>query len=296
MTIPERALPLLAVPPSRFTSARSELAEALAAKDASQAAVVRRLRRPVGLAWVLNRLARDHGADVEALLDAAERLREGQRRALSGEGAAALRAAAEALTTRARVLRERAGRVLAEEGRPAEPATLSRIELLLRAAATSHREGREALRRGALVREPEVSSGELTGLALVPGDGSSSGTSRRGSGRQGGARAPSPRAPASEARDAPAAEEKAQRRRARELRELERKRAAAAARAAREEAAAEAAEASARRLDAAARRAAEGARRASERAAALRARAERARREAGVAASLTPTARDGPRR
>jgi hypothetical protein len=271
MTVPDSALPLLASAPSRFTAARAELAQALSARGAPEAAAVRKLRRPVGLAWVMNRLARDHETELEGLLEAADRLREGQRRAVAGGGSAALRSAGEALGARSRALRELAAGVLEAEGLRPDPGRLARLELLLRAAASSHREVRDALRRGALLREPEI-AGELSGLALVPG----------------GAGGADPPARAREGEPAGRKEQAArQREEERERRARERKRARAVARAEKEDRAARAAEA-------VARRAAEVARRTAERAAALRARAERAHAEAGEGGTTGPGAPKGP--
>ncbi|HET9597895.1 MAG TPA: hypothetical protein VFP65_20075, partial [Anaeromyxobacteraceae bacterium] len=62
--IPEAAAALLAVPPARFTAERDALARRLASDgDPAAAAAVRKLRRPVGLAWLLNRVARERGDD-----------------------------------------------------------------------------------------------------------------------------------------------------------------------------------------------------------------------------------------
>jgi hypothetical protein len=304
MTVPDSALPLLASAPARFAAARSALAQALAGREAREAASVRKLRRPLGLSWVMNRLARDHAAELEGLLEAADRLREGQRRAVAGEGADALRAAGDAVRERSRALRERGAAVLAEEGLRPEPVKLARLELLLRAAASSHREVRDALRRGALLREPEV-SGELSGLALVPGGADAGGpraARAAGAGAREGGKArrhegarEGVKARHEDARDGAKARRhddaregaKAQRQEERERRALELKRSRAVARAEKDERAA-------RKAEAAARRAAEVARGAAERAAALRARADRARAEA----EFTPRERSapGPRR
>ena len=166
----DAAARLLATAPQRFTAARESLARELADRgDAAGALVVRKLRRPVGLSWVLNRVARDRPEDTAALLAAGDRLRVGQRRALAGHGAAELRAAEEALRAAARALRGRAREVLEAEGRAPSPGALARVELLLRVAATSPGDAREALRTATLSREPEVAAGDLSGLGLVAG-------------------------------------------------------------------------------------------------------------------------------
>ncbi|HEY6005904.1 MAG TPA: hypothetical protein VIV57_23695, partial [Anaeromyxobacter sp.] len=169
MSLPDDARALLALPPARFVGERDALARALEARGDGAAADVRKLRRPLGLAWVLNRLARDRREDVEALLEAGDRLRAGHRRALGGEGPGELRAAEDELRDRARALRSEASRVLEEAGRPADPAVLSRLELLLRVVAPASGAEREAFRQGALTAEPVPASADLSGLASAPG-------------------------------------------------------------------------------------------------------------------------------
>ncbi len=259
--VPDAALDLFSLPPARFTAERNALAKALADRGDRTSAAVRKLARPVGLAWVLNRLARERTRDVEALLAAGDRLRAGQRRAVAGRGADELREAESELRERARALRSQGERVLAGEGRPVAPTSLARLELLLRVAATSSGAAREALRRGTLSREPEIASGELGGFALLPG------------GRAEAARPVHAREvrEARPVRDARVAEDEEAR--ARALREEhERSRAIAAARRA-----ADAASKRADREEHAASDADARARRAHERAAAARAEAERAK-------------------
>jgi len=261
--IPDAAVELFSLPPSRFTAERNALAKALGDRRDPASAAVRKLARPVGLAWVLNRLARKRPREVEALLAAGDRLRAGQRRAVAGRGADDLREAEAELRDRARALRSDGERVLAEEGRAAAPTALARLELLLRVAATSSGAAREALRRGVLAREPEIASGELGGFALLQGG-------RAEAARQDHAReVREPR----EVRDARAAREDREAR-ARALRERkERSRAIAAARRAAD--AADAARKGAERAERDASDADTHARRAHERAAAARAEAER---------------------
>lgn len=261
MELPPAAEELLALPPSRFGAEREALARSLASRGDPAAPAVRKLRRPVGLAWVLNRLARERAAEVEALVEAGDRLRDGQRRALAGGGAEGLRRAEQDLRERVRALGAEARRILASEGRRDDPVALARLELLLRAAAPVPGPSREALRRGVLEREPEV-TGELSGLSVLPG-GESGAPAGAGGGRPG----PQPGHAAREAaeRDRRRGEERATRlARERELARLRREAAAAQERAARAE-----------------RRAAEAEARASrerERAAEEREEAERARR------------------
>lgn len=208
---------LLALPPARFTAERSEVARALAARGDPAAAAVRRLRRPVGLAWVLNRLSRDHPREVRGLLEAGDRLRAGQRRAVSGAGAAALREAEAGVRERARALRLEAERLLSAAGRAPAATTLARVELLLRVAASGP--AREDLGAGTLAREPEVGDAGLSGLTLLSGGGT--------------APAPDPAPAAAPKAPAPSGPRRSARAAARETREreqAERRRAAQEAR------------------------------------------------------------------
>jgi len=263
--IPRAAEPLLALPPARFTAERNALAKLLAGRSDPAAASVRKLPRPVGLAWVLNRLAQERRRELEALVAAGDRLRSGQRRALSGAGADALRAAEGELRALARALRGEGEKILAAEGRPASPAALARLELLLRVAAPVPGPGRDALRRGVLVREPEIAPGELSGFAVLPGG-------RARAPHRGDRRETRPHQPAREA----ARGERARRAAEREAREREaaerRERARIVAAASRE---ARAARAHAEREERVAAEQSERARRARERAAAARAEADR---------------------
>ncbi len=174
MPLPPAAEALLALPPARFVAERDALARALAARGDADAGPVRRLRRPVGLSWVMNRLAREHPDAVQVLLAAGERLRAGQRLALAGRGSVELRAAERDLREAARKLRLEAEPLAAERGKEAVPAELARLELLLRVAASAAGPVREALQRGVLGREPEIAAPDLSGLAVFPGGGAPS--------------------------------------------------------------------------------------------------------------------------
>ena len=155
-TIPPVATPLLAVPPSRFTAERDALARRLAESGDPVAATVRKVRRPLGLAWLLNRLARDREGDVVALLDAADRVRAAHEATIAGRGGVTLREADEAFRGATRKLRAAAEGLLHQEGRAPPREALARIEPLLRAAAVGDRAKRDAFRRGLLEREPDI--------------------------------------------------------------------------------------------------------------------------------------------
>lgn len=258
--LPEPARALLALPPARFVAERDALAKALSAKGDAGAAAVRALRRPLGLAWAMNRLARERPEDVGALLEAGDGIRRGQRRALAGEGAAELRAAETDLRARARALRDAAAAWLGEKA----PGALSRLELLLRIAAATPA-AREALREGVLEREPEAQGIELSGLAVVAGSA---------------AGPPRPPAEPPAGREGAASGRASRRAQAAAVRAARAALARAEERARRADADARRAEDAARRAEEGARRAEEGARRAAERARELRRRAEQAREEA----------------
>src|SRR5512141_172782 len=167
--MPDPVARLRAIPPERFPAARAEGARALEDAGDPSAGAVRKLRRPTGLAWVMNRLALDRRGDVDALVAAGDRARAGQRRALAGGGAEALRGAEAELRDGARALRLAGAEVLEEEGRPASQAALARLELLLRAVATAPGPARDAFREARLEREPEIAPGDLSGFAIVAG-------------------------------------------------------------------------------------------------------------------------------
>lgn len=279
MDLPPEAIALLAVPPARFTAERAAAARALAGRGDPAAAAVRKLRRPVGLAWVLNRLSRDHPAAVRALLQAGDRLRSGQRRAVSGAGADALRDAEAAVRERARALRLEAERIVAAEGRPAAPPTLARVELLLRVAASGA--AREALATGTLAAEPDVGGAGLSGFTLLAGGAAADASPAPAPRPARGGRAAVRGAPAREAREAQAREAQGREARDREARrrdarDAERRRKEQARAVAAAHAAAAKAAARAERAERAADRAERAAREARERAAAARAEASRA--------------------
>ncbi|MGW4408847.1 hypothetical protein ACWEJ6_32780 [Nonomuraea sp. NPDC004702] len=76
MDLDEVAGRLYAVPPAEFTAARA--AEVRAAKEAGDVRLSRdiaKLRKPTVSAWAVNRLAREHPAELAELLGVGERLR-----------------------------------------------------------------------------------------------------------------------------------------------------------------------------------------------------------------------------
>src|SRR6266540_97338 len=150
---------LFGLAPEEFVAARDELARRLR-KDGDGAAAKRvaGLRRPTVAAWAVNRAARRRPELVTDLIEAGERLRQAQRRALSGLRGGALRTAgAERRVAIERLLAEAAD-VLEESGRSPE-AHRDAIAATLQAASVDETAA-AAVRAGTL-------DGEVAGLQLV---------------------------------------------------------------------------------------------------------------------------------
>jgi hypothetical protein len=139
------------LPLEDFTKARNDLAGRLRkAHQSEDAAEVRALKKPTVVAWAANRLARDEPKLTAALLEAGERLRDTQQRALSGnakqdevaDAASAEREAIRALLTAAR----------RHFGDRATSALLDKLSQTLRAAAVEPT-ARQLLERGRLTEE-----------------------------------------------------------------------------------------------------------------------------------------------
>ncbi|WP_195898503.1 hypothetical protein [Nonomuraea cypriaca] len=143
MDLDEVAGRLYALPPSEFTAARA--AEARAAKDAGDVRLSRdiaKLRKPTVSAWAVNRIAREHPAELTELLEVGERLR-----------AAWQEQDAEALAE----LTQRRGAVtgtvsrLARQAGDLSPAAAAEVDQTLDAAIVDA-EAAEQVRRGDLVK------------------------------------------------------------------------------------------------------------------------------------------------
>ena len=158
------------LPLEEFTKARNDLVARLRKAHQSEAAAdVRALKKPTVIAWAANRLARDEPKLTAALLEAGERLRETQQRALAGnakpdevtEATAAEREAIRGLLTAARRrLGERATSVL-----------LDKLSQTLRAAAVDPA-ARQLLERGRLTEELQaVGFGPLEAVRPTPPQG-----------------------------------------------------------------------------------------------------------------------------
>ena len=118
---------LYALPIDQFVTARNALATELArAKRASDAARVKALTRPSLPAWALNQVYWHARPDYDRLTAAGDRMRELQRRALSGHKVDLDEAARERQQA-VRAVVDRAGSLLLEAGQPATDATRQKI-------------------------------------------------------------------------------------------------------------------------------------------------------------------------
>ena len=139
------------LPLEEFTKARNDLAGRLRKAHQSEAAAeVSGLKKPTVVAWAANRLARDEPKLTAALLDAGERLRDTQQRAIAGDAKqdeVADAASAERETIRALLTAARR-----HFGDRATSALLDKLSQTLRAAAVDGA-ARPLLERGRLTEE-----------------------------------------------------------------------------------------------------------------------------------------------
>jgi DNA repair exonuclease SbcCD ATPase subunit len=139
---------LYALPLGEFTAARNALATRLRKSgDAAGSDEVKSLPKPTPSAWVVNVLMRRESQKMEALLEAGERARAAQRKAVTGGGAEALGEALHAERDLRDELRRRAAAILEEDGRKASQAMLDRVTANLDAIALSP-DAAEAAERG----------------------------------------------------------------------------------------------------------------------------------------------------
>jgi hypothetical protein len=168
---------LYAVDPAEFVSARAELVRQLKADGQREdAAAVKALRRPTVPVWALNRVARDDGDAIDALLSAATAAREAQDALLAGDvDREALR---EALARRRTALHDvvhRASDVIEASGRAAA-AQQRQVESALNTVVGSD-ELAELLRTGELV---DVAEDEADGdLAALLGASAAQGETKK---------------------------------------------------------------------------------------------------------------------
>jgi len=153
-----------------FTPDRDALAKELAAEgDREGAKQVKALRKPVVSAWALDVLAHEDPDAIGELLELGERLRDAQRRAISGGDVEPLR---EATDERRRLVSDLAGKAAAilERSGSASSANGDAVVTTLEAAAADEEAG-ELLRSGRLIKplRPPTSFGGAEGLRVLEG-------------------------------------------------------------------------------------------------------------------------------
>ena len=152
MSIDDRIADLYKLPLDEFTAARDKLVKELrSAGDKDTAATVKALKKPNVAAWALNQLAHRHPKSLEKLFDVTAKVREAQRRVMSGRKAD-LRKATDERNAVVAKLTKQAEDLLSEGGHAASGQTMSAIGDSLIGVA-SDEQGAEALRGGRLTRE-----------------------------------------------------------------------------------------------------------------------------------------------
>lgn len=160
---------MYALPLDRFTPERDALAKELqTAGDPEAAKRVKGLRKPVVAAWALNALAREDPDGIRELLELGTRLRDAQRRALSGGDVEPLREATDQRRRLVGRLARKASAILERAGTSAGSHE-DDLSSTLDAAAVDEESG-ELLRSGRLTKplQPPVSFGE-PGLRVLEG-------------------------------------------------------------------------------------------------------------------------------
>lgn len=155
---------LYALPLEEFTKARNDLATRLRkAHQADAADTVKALKKPTIAAWAANSLARSHPELVTTLVEAGERLRSVQQRALAGKESQAT--VADAAAAERDAVRALVGVARRELERRATPQLLDRLTQTLRAAAVEPELAR-LLVAGRLTEEAQaVGFGSLEAVA-----------------------------------------------------------------------------------------------------------------------------------
>lgn len=143
--------------------------------------VLAKARKPTVPAWAVDQLARREADRVAELVAAGQELRDAQRRAASGRGGDALKAASRRIRDQVSDLRRAAADIISASG--ASPAShLEDVERTLFTAAVTP-EHHDALRRGILDRPLEGAGfGGVEGLLVAPapaGDGDADAEERR---------------------------------------------------------------------------------------------------------------------
>jgi hypothetical protein len=167
--IAARQRELYALPLDQFTRARDALAKEVSSKGrAKEAQAIRKLKRPVVAAWVVNRLAQEHPERIETFLASARALEKAHRRAMSGLSPEHLKEANRAFQQALDALLKEVTASLAATGRPATGDLIRQVEETLRAAALGTEEERSTLVQGMLTRPLQSSGfGSFSPLLLV---------------------------------------------------------------------------------------------------------------------------------
>jgi len=161
---------LFVAPPEEFTKNRDALAERLKTEgDAEGARRVAALRKPVRSAWAVNRLAHEDRSTVEQLVQAGERLRAAQRRAISGTGAEGLREESEERGRLVNLLTRQAAAALG--GNPSAVVVEEIAATLEAASADESAAGRVLEGRLSKPLTRPAGFGDVFELKLVPGQG-----------------------------------------------------------------------------------------------------------------------------
>ena len=135
-------------PLEAFTSVRNDLVKQLKkAGKGPDADRVKTLAKPTPSAWAVNALFDREPEKMETLMAAGKRARAGQREAVSGRGAEALRESLTEVRRLTEELRRRAAAVLAESGRSVSRTMIDRIGTDLQSLALSPAAEEEARRR-----------------------------------------------------------------------------------------------------------------------------------------------------
>jgi len=135
-------------PMGDFTKVRNDLAKQLKKLGKGEEAKrVSGLAKPTPSAWAVNVLFDREGERMDALLAAGTRARAGQREAVSGRGAEALRESLGEVRRLVEELRRRGAAVLAESGRSVSRTMIERIGTDLQSLALSPAASEEARRR-----------------------------------------------------------------------------------------------------------------------------------------------------
>jgi hypothetical protein len=118
--MPEEPEDLADVPPEEFVVARDELAKRLKADGkASEAAEVKKLRKPTVTRWIADQVLRHHAADVDALRRALDKVAAAQESAITGGDRAALSEATAQRREAVTALERAVDDVIAADERPA---------------------------------------------------------------------------------------------------------------------------------------------------------------------------------